>query len=274
MLVNRVTSFNNKYAISENPPSFGSLDVSFHNYIDDNGIQHETQTSTGIRGDIRLEDFVDTTELRFWGVKTVNIIPMSVSDGTEAYAFANAIIRREGLEKFKRKYRVIASDVVPSVINNYAQKGLLYLEDKEKRIFKGLGINALEEVKPECITRDGRRRYQLSDEYRGLFEFHVEDMRKRIRNLEDEGNSIVIIRNSLKDNFPSEQIEHVIISQLAKKMNGRSILITGKYDRKEKYIREILKEDFVELTHNIWGLKKYGVIRNYLTKFALQCMKI
>ncbi len=275
MIVNNVVQFDNKYTIPKNQPSFGSLGSVFYvGYIDYKGELRSTQPSTVIRKDVNLDRFVDIIKLRFGRFKRVNIMPMCVSDGTEAYAFANAIIRRDGLKNFKKKYRVIASDVLPEAINNYPQKGLLYLYKKERRIFKGLGIKAIEEVKSKPKTKDGRKLYQLSDEYRNLFEFHVEDLQKRIHDLKDEGNSVIIIRNCLRNNFTYDELECVLFPAIAEKMKGGSILITGNYDRKVKEIRKALKEDFVELSHNIWGLKKHGIVRNYFTKFLLFCMKI
>jgi len=255
-------------------PSFGSMGFTFGNYRDCFGINRETQNTTGVRGDINLKEFADIAKWRFRNFDTVNIMPMCVSDGTEAYMFSNAIIRKEGLEKFKSKYCVTASDVMPNVINNYAKNGLLHLYDNELSMFDGIGIDVLREVnledyKDKIIPQDSYpdRLYKLSDEYRKLFNFHVEDLQSRILDLKDEGNSIIPIRNSLRQSFGS--ITSVsIIYKLKMVMRDASILITGDYDRKLQFIDTALKDCFVELAHNIWGLREYGYVKNNLTKIA------
>ena len=257
-------------------PSFHSMGVRFCVYKDCFGIRRETQYTTGKRDDISLEDFAKVLKRRFRGYDKVNIMPMNVSDGTEAYLFANSIIRNEGLEKFEKKYSPIkASDVMPNVINKYARKGLLHLYDGEVSEFDRLGINILEEVDindyEDKIIKQASypdKLYKLSNEYRKYFNFQVQDLQSRILDLKDGGNSVISIRNCLKQSFGDIK-SSLIILQLAMRMKGASLLITGDYDRKLQLIDETLKEFFVELKHNIWGLKDYGCIRNYLTKIHL-----
>ncbi len=253
-------------------PTFGSMGFSFGTYKDCYGIPRETQNTTGIREDINLKDFANIVQWRFRNYDTVNLMPMNVSDGTEGYMFSNAIIRNEGLENFKNKYRVTASDVMPNVINNYAKNGLLHLYDKEVSMFDGIGMNVLKEVNPEDYKDKivpqlnyPDKLYKLSDEYSKLFDFHVEDLQSRIIDLKDEGNSIISIRNCLKQSFDDTKAS-LVIMKLAMKMNGASLLITGDYDRKCGLLNVTLDEFFTELGHNIWGLKRYGFIKNNITK--------
>ena len=114
-------NFQNFNYINNYKPSFKSMGFTFGTYKDCFGINRETQNTTALRKDINLDDFADIVKWRFRNFGTVNIMPMCVSDGMEAYVFSNAIIRKVGLEKFKKKYRVTASDVMPNVIHNYAK---------------------------------------------------------------------------------------------------------------------------------------------------------
>ena len=75
-------------------PSFKSMGFTFGTYRDCFGINRETQNPTALRKDINFDDFADITKLRFRNFDTVNIMPMCVSDGMEAYLFSNAIIRK------------------------------------------------------------------------------------------------------------------------------------------------------------------------------------
>ena len=242
-------------------PSFKSMGFSLSHYKDSFGVNRETQNTTGVRKDINLNDFADIVELRFRNFDTVNIMPMCVSDGTEAYMFSNPIIRKEGMETFKKKYSVSASDVMPNVINNYAKNGLLHLYDEELSIFDGIGMDVLKEVNPKDYKNKiipqasyPDKLYKLCDEYKKLFNFHVEDLQSRVQNLNDEGNSIILIRNCLKQSFGDIK-SALIINKLKMAMKGASLLITGDYDRTLPIINSTLEDCFVELAHNIWKLR-------------------
>ena len=248
--------------------SFGSMGYSFDVYRDMYGIKRETQHTTAKRADICLEDFAKLLQQRFKCFDRVNIMPMNVSDGTEAYLFANAIIRNEGLEAFERKYSINASDVMAKVIDRYPRKGLLHLYKEEVKEFEGLGIDILKEVNmddykgklvPQSSCPD--KLFKLSDEYRKYFNFSVADLQKRVKYLEDEGNSVIAIRNCLRQSFESLQAVN-IIRDLASKMKGASLFITGDYDRELSIIDGTLKSCFVELKRNIWGLKDYARVDN------------
>ena len=88
----------------KNQTNFKSMGFTFSCYKDIYGIERETQHTTGIRNDISLVHFANILKYRFKFFDKVNVMPMNVSDGTEAYTFANAIIRNEGMDVFKQKY--------------------------------------------------------------------------------------------------------------------------------------------------------------------------
>lgn len=275
-MANNYYSKNQSIRQHNSQPSFCSMGFTFGTYKDCFGIPRETQNTTGKRNDISLEDFANITKWRFNKFDKVNIMLLNVSDGTEGYLFANALIRNEGWETFEKKYSPIkGSDVMPNVIDNYAKNGLLHLYNNEKIEFDRLGMDILKEVDrndykdkiiPQASYPD--KLYKLNNEYRKHFDFHVEDLQSRIIDLKDEGNSIIAIRNCLKQSFGDIKSASIIM-QLANKMRGASLLITGDYDRGCSLINDTLHDCFFELKHNIWGLKDYGYARNYLTKFHI-----
>lgn len=273
-------SVNNQYKYNKNAnyqchsPSFGSMGFTFETYRDCFGITRETQNTTGKRSDVSLDELANIIKWRFKKFDRVNILPMNVSDGTEAYFLANALIRNEGLETFEKKYSPIkASDVTKNVIDNYAKNGLLQLYDNEIIEFNQLGMDDIlkevnkDDYKELMISQVGApdKLFKLSDEYRKHFDFHVEDLQSRILDLKDEGNSVIGIRNCLKQSFGGTE-SSILILKLANRMRGASLLITGDYDRTLPLLGATLNACFVELKHNIWGLKEYGYIKNYLTK--------
>ena len=254
---------------------FKSMGLTVSSYKDIYGIERETQHTTGIRNDISLVHLANILKYRFKYFDKVNIMPMNVSDGTEAYAFANAIIRNEGIDTFIQKYSpILASDVIPQIINNYGEKGLIQLYDSEKHLFDGIGFQVLtkvnyEDYKDLIINQIGMpdKLYKLNPEYKKFFKFSIADLQERINTLQDKGNSVISIRNCLRQSFGDTK-SAMIILRLINKMDGASLLITGDYDRiKMPKTMSILNEQMVELKHNIWGLKSYDFVKNNVMEF-------
>lgn len=243
--------------------TFRSLGYTPTYYTDVYGTDRATQNTTGIRQDLDYEKLARIIQTRFKDCKNVNIMPMNVSDGTEAYCVANAIIRNEGLEKFKQKYSPVkATDVSLSVIENYGKKGLLHLYNDELFMFDNLGINALEATEREYYKEyilfqssypDGF--YKLNPDYSKLFQFETMDLQKRLASMKDEGNSVIFIRNCLKQSF-GEIGAPIIIAKAANALKGSSLLITGGYDTNMQIIKEALQNYFNEISSNIWELKQ------------------
>ena len=86
--------------------------------------------------------------------------------------------------------------------------------------------------------------------------------------LEDEGNTVAIIRNCLKQSFGENYTKEVLIPKFAEKLKGASLLMIGDYDRKKlsyngKLFPEMLKEaGFVEIMYNIFGRADYPCVKN------------
>ena len=94
--IQRNDSVNNKI-------SFRSLGYSQDYYADKYGFQRSIQHTTGIRNkELDYDRLAKLIKKRFKNFDKVNVMPMCVSDGTEAYCIANFLIKQEGYEKFQK----------------------------------------------------------------------------------------------------------------------------------------------------------------------------
>lgn len=241
------------------------MGFTFTKYNDHFGFPRTTQYSTSRRDDLDYDKAAKIIQKRFKEFDVVNIMPMNVSDGTEAYCLANALIKNEGYDVFEKRYSQIkASDVCPDIINNYGRQGLLHLNNDERYIFNDIDKTILREVNREDYTRfiipqigEPEKLYKLNPEYTKHFDFSISDFQTRLPSIKDEGNSIVLIRNCLKQSF-GDNFSFVLklVNQLETILKGNSLFITGDYDIKNMpKFREYLKNCFQEIEHNIWELK-------------------
>ena len=100
--------------------------------------------------------------------------------------------------------------------------------------------------------------YKIAPKYRENFEFNVQDFNKRIDEIEDKGNSVIVLRNTLYQSYGDGYESQILISDLANKMKGGSLLVVGGYDMAHMpNLKKALRDYFVELQPNVWGLKDY-----------------
>ena len=258
--IQRNDSVNNKI-------SFRSLGYSPDYYTDKYGFQRSIQHTTGIRNkELDHDRLAKLIKKRFKNFDKVNIMPMCVSDGTEAYCIANFLIKQEGYEKFQKKYTpIIATDISSEIINNYGKQGLILLDDNERYIFDNVDKTILKEVNKDdykiFITSQfsqPEHLYKIASKYSENFEFKVQDFNKRIDEIEDKGNSVIILRNTLYQSYGDGYESQILISDLANKMKGASLLVVGGYDMAHMpNLKKTLGDYFVELQPNVWGLKDY-----------------
>ncbi len=252
--------------------SFGSLPFSLNSYTDMYGVQRSTQNTTEKRSDLNYKNLAAIMETRFRHYDHVNIMPMNVSDATELYYITNAIVERCGFERFKSRYTpILATDVCGDVIKDYPMRGIVFLKTNEilelsPRILVPEDILKYEDVYIDSLFNGENcyKLYRLNDDYKCLFKCGICDFKKRLQNMKDEGNSVVIIRNCLRQSFGDIE-SSTIVCKLDKILNGASLLITGNYDREHMpFFMDMLEARFKEISHNIWGKIDYkSVSKNW-----------
>lgn len=245
----------------QNKPSFKSIYYQANTYKDRFGVKRETQNSTCKRNDLNYDKLAKIIPLRFKDCDHVNIMPMNVSDGTESYYIFKPLAEEVGLEEFEKKYTINATDVCRDIIDTYPKRGLVQLfkgEPEELSIYRQPMFNEVPgEQAYKIVGKELEcKLYELKPEYKKYFNFGVQDFQDRISNLEDKGNSVVVIRNCLRQSFGDLRAA-TIVYKLADKLKGPSLFITGDYDRGMPMFESALDDRFVEIEHNVWGLRDY-----------------
>lgn len=270
-------------------PNFKSIYYNHFEYKDyETGVIRETQNTTGERYDINYLDTAKLIEERFKDFKRVNIMPMNVSDGTEGYFLGGALIKNEGLETAKERYfPMYCTDICEDVIEKFGKQKRVFMEIAEAVNMKYFVPDIFQNISNDAkipleiavyiskengcfpsILNPEYDLYQMSPKYRDLFKFGVMDFRQRLDALEDEGNTVAIIRNCLKQSFGENYTKEVLIPKFAEKLKGASLLMIGDYDRKKlsyngKLFPEMLKDaGFVEIMYNIFGRADYPCVKN------------
>ena len=256
-----INSYNsvNPYTIS-NKPSFTSLPCFFDSYTDSNGIRRSTQHTTDLREDLDYKKvakivhreiksklrknfknnvvsfFKKTYDFEEKHLPKVNIYCMAGSDGTEAYALANAILEEMGFEKAKKYvFPIKVSDACENIIEEYGKKGIIYFYDDEIKKLKAIK----KYLKPTGNIYDkitDLKEYEIAQEFRDCFTFETADFQEKIKNFppdkENELN-IILIRNCLTQSFGSIQTA-VLLNDMPNHLPSGSLVIFGDYDTKRK----------------------------------------
>ena len=257
--INPYNGINNSY--SNKNLSFTSLPCTLDGYTDVYGNHRSTQHTTTLRNDLdydkvgkivhehinsvkhkNLEDkirsyFVNTSNLDSSDTRIpkVTIYSMAGSDGTEAYAIANAIIKRIGFENAKKYvFPIKVSDVCENIIKDYGNKGRVYFLDNE--------IDKLKSIKPyleptgKIMRGDNLKEYKISQDFRNCFTFETADLQEQIEKFpkpkKNELN-IVIIRNCLAQAFGAIETS-ILLEKIPQHLPKDSLVIFGDYDTKIK----------------------------------------
>lgn len=244
--------------------NFGSL-YRFTSYKDCNGEYRQTQNTTGRREDLDYERFARLVKQRFSKFDKINIMPMNGSDGTEAYLIAHYLLKAFGeKEACEKIFPIKVTDVDSFIIDNFGKKGIIALkpddieafgEDFDK-YFEEIPFSELPKI---CFGYSlTTRAFKLTPFFRNLFEFKVQDFQERIKDFDDQGNSVVIIRNCLAQSFGYID-SMLVVSQLEKKLKNSSLFLIGQYDR------DMMKY-FVPEIKSLFGFKEVG--KNIFSKQA------
>ena len=276
-MIPKVSSYNiNSYnsvnhSTLNNKPVFTSLPCFFDDYTDTNGISRSTQHTTDLREDLDYKNvakiihreikrnlrknfknnivslFKKTSQSDLGDIcaPKVNIYCMAGSDGTEAYALANAIIEEMGFKKAKKYvFPIKVSDACENIIEEYGKKGIIYFYDDEinklksiKKYLKPTGnIYNYNPAGNTKIEMKDLKEYEITQEFRDCFTFETADFQEKIKNFplakKNEFN-IILIRNCLTQSFGSIQTT-VLLNDMPNHLPSGSLVIFGDYDTKRK----------------------------------------
>ena len=274
----RVQSITNDYKYNTSI-NFKSM-LRFSSYLDCNGYYRETQNTTGKREDLNYDEFALLAKQRFSKFDRINIMPMNGSDGTEAYLLAHSLLKEFGeKEAIEKIFPIIVTDVDTFVINKFGKKGVVALKPDDIAAFGESFNKYFQEIPMSDLPQEGiiysetSRAFKLTPFFRNLFDFRVQDFQKRIQQIEDKGNSVVIIRNCLAQAFGHVN-SILVVDKLQKKLKKNSLFVIGQYDRNK--MKNFVPEmkclfDFKEVGKNIFS-KQPNSLRTITMKFYKKCL--
>ena len=203
-------------------------------------------TSNIFRYDMDWNFLVDHILWNFMNVKKVNIYSLGCSDGSEAYTYA-LFLANKNLASLVNKFTpIIACDIDPEMIK-IAQSGKINLDINDfinmkmhikcpEKYFKKLD-------KPVKIKDDlmfDAQGYEVDSKIRNMVKFKKSDILSELKNIEDEGNTVVNIRNVFP--YLNEKYINEILETLSKKLKSGSIFVFGHYDNKVPNFRQRLHD--------------------------------
>ena len=239
------------------------------------GVERSTQNSTSSRDDLNYDELAQIAKNRFKEYEKINIMPMNGSDGTESYCIANSILKTFGeSDAEKRIFPIIVSDIDTDIIENYGEKGIVALGEKDENLFgKNLSkyfdsINLSELPDIARYPKDAKA-YKLKPKFRENFKFEVMDFMNRLKTTKDEGNSIILIRNCLAQSYT--RLERTFLfCELDNIMHNNSLFVIGGYDRANipNLVNDLKTYGFKEVGKNIFSKNS-----NIYNKFAEPMIK-
>lgn len=255
----KVRAFSHSFKSYYNP-SYGSLFRTTY-YVDCNGQYRYTQNSTEVRDDLDYDELANLIKTRFSKYDKINILPMNGSDGTESYLIANSILNTIKDNTVKEKiFPIRVTDVDSAIIENYGQKGVVALKEDDIKAFGSSFDKYFEEINIRLLPYDATyskeaKAFRLKPDFKKLFTFNVQDLQERIQDVNDYGNSVVIIRNCLAETFGKDETRN-LISKLSKILHPNSLLVIGGFDRKRlsSLIPDLEYFGFKEVGKNIFSL--------------------
>lgn len=254
------------------------------------GVYHLTQNSTNSRDDLNYDELAEIAKNRFKEYEKINIMPMNGSDGTESYCIANSILNTFGeSDAEKRIFPIVVSDIDTDIIENYGKKGIVALEKKDENLFgknlsKYFECTNISELPDIAIYPKEAKAYKLKPQFRENFKFEVMDFMDRLKNIKDEGNSIIIIRNCLAQSYTSWE-RTFLLFELDNILHDNSLFVIGGYDRANipNLVKELEIYGFKEVGKNIFSKNSniYSKLvepmikqKNFFSDFIMKAKKI
>lgn len=271
--------------------SFKSLPCLLSSYTDCYGVQRCSQHTTDLREDLdydklagivydsvksrlpqkrkkfllfrrkSVQNFVNSIEI----LPKVTIYSMAGSDATEAYAMANSIIGKMGFENAQKYvFPIHVSDVSKKIIEQYGEKGVVFLSDTEIEKLKYIN-KYLTCTGNKYPQHPGYKEYILAPEFRNCFTFEVMDLQEKIEKFPPKKENefcIFAIRNCLAQAFGSLETD-ILLDKMAEHLPHGSLAIFGDYDTKIRmpsvfaHSYHIKPIDYKNNIYKIFSVKKF-----------------
>ena len=229
------------------------------------------RTSTNVlREDLSWNDLAKYVISHFNCKNKINTYSLASSDGSEAFSYVVSIMENSLSSANSKFFPVKASDIDKEVLKTaksgrinvygieFAMAARLFGIDLTKYL-KGKDVSVM--INGDIISEsDTISSYTVVPEIKNKVEFKQSDILTELKNLKDEGNSVVLCRNV----FPYLSYKYVdeVIKTAKEKLNSGSLFVIGNFDRESRYIdQKLLDNGFFnplkgELNLNIFEKKE------------------
>lgn len=227
----KVQAIQNYNAQSHKSPTFG---LNGHSYTEFLGLKRIYNSTILFRGDLNWDNFAKKIIEIFKDKKSVNIYSAACSDGSEAYTLAISLLNELGEKNSKKFFPIIASDKNKNIIKAAKQK-ILNLCDVEVRNRPWLDKYLQKSDKKILIQPDDMLQslccetYHVKPNLADKVRFEKLPLLKRIEQIEDDSNTILMCRNVFPYFNGRKEVKKVV-EEAAKKLKPGSLFVVGDFD--------------------------------------------
>lgn len=229
------------------------------------------RTSTNVfREDVEWDRLVKFIDRHFADKDKVNSYVLACSDGSEAFTYAISIKEFLPQEVQKKFLPIKASDIDEEMIKT-AKSGRINLYPIEFLLAENIsGIDLFKYMTDKTVSHlikgdevsetDEISSYKVKKELLDAAEFKCSDILSEMRNLKDEGNSVIMCRNVFPYLKPS-YVDKIILTAQEKLKIG-SLFVIGNYDEYAKIGDKLLNNGFFKPVLNCQNIFMRGDTTN------------
>ena len=211
-------------------------------------------TTNLFRADVDWIRLVKYAYAHFGSKKNIGVYSLAASDGSEAYTYLISVMEKIPKKLYEKFGHVNASDFDKEVINGYKSgrvnvyaREFWQAENKYKvdltKYLKNRSLSVV--IKGDDVSgTDVISSYEPIPELRDSINYKQSDILSELKNIDDNGNSIVLCRNVfpyLNDDYIDE-----IIETAKEKLKPKSLFVTGNYDQMINIRDKLLKSGFYQ----------------------------
>lgn len=215
-------------------PNFTSNNRLVYNTINGKEKLIYKNNSCYFRDDLNWQKFTDFIIKKYQGVEKVNLYSYGCSEGAEPFSIAMLLMEKLGLEKAKKFFPILASDIDKEIIKN-PQQGIIKVSDEDlEYIKKTIGnnynkyINLDNKFKKDLFLKDTVYDGTVKPILKDAVIFKNNNIANDIQNIEPN-NSIVVCKNFL-NYYDYYEEQKPLVKKLSERLNENSFCLLGDFD--------------------------------------------
>lgn len=213
----------------------------------------KVRTSTNLfREDLDWVELTHYIKRHFKNKDKVNIYSLACSDGSEAFTFIISILENMPENMQSKFLPIYASDIDKEVLKA-ASSGRINIDTIEflssermfncsiGKYFKKPSVSMI--IKGDELSEtDTISSYQVEQKLTDAVKFKKSDILTELKNLEDNGNSIILCRNVFP--YLSSKYTDKVIETAQKRLKKGSLFVIGDYDDKVNMEQKLVANGF------------------------------